>query len=119
MSHRNDAKAIDDNADSTTHTDTNLTQKTAHSKHTDSTKKSHTDKSHRKNTQKKQTKLTENQINILKYIQQNPRITSQKLSEILGLRSDYIRANLVKLKEKGILVRVGADRGGYWKVKKY
>ena len=31
--------------------------------------------------------------------------------------SDKIRVNISKLKAKGMLERIGADRGGYWKVK--
>ncbi|MDR2586487.1 MAG: putative DNA binding domain-containing protein [Prevotellaceae bacterium] len=61
-------------------------------------------------------KITKNQQVILDSIFQNPHITSNELSAIVGIRADKIRINLSKLKAKGIIERIGADRGGYWKV---
>jgi predicted HTH transcriptional regulator len=33
------------------------------------------------------------------------------------IRADKIRVNIAKLKAKGLLERIGPDKGGYWKVK--
>ena len=54
---------------------------------------------------------------ILRHIQENPSITQQELSGKTGLTRRGIEWNLEKLKEKGILKRIGPDKGGYWEVK--
>jgi len=74
-----------------------------------------------KNSQKILKKGTEkviiNQQKIIENFLENPNITSEELSVIIGIRADKIRVNLSKLKSKGLIERVGADKGGYWKVK--
>ena len=52
---------------------------------------------------------------IIDSISENPYITSEELAVIIGIRADKIRVNLAKLKAKGLLERVGPDKGGYWK----
>jgi predicted HTH transcriptional regulator len=37
----------------------------------------------------------------------------------VGIRADKIRINISKLKAKGLLDRIGPDKGGYWKIKEY
>jgi len=39
------------------------------------------------------------------------------LSNIVGITADNVRVNLSKLKSKDLIERVGADKGGYWRVK--
>lgn len=46
----------------------------------------------------------------------NKKITQEKLSEIVGITRKNILNNMKKLKEKGVLKRVGSDKTGYWKV---
>jgi predicted HTH transcriptional regulator len=53
---------------------------------------------------------------ILDCISQNPRITSEELAKIIGISLRKIKANISKLKSKGLLERIGPDKGGYWKV---
>jgi len=60
--------------------------------------------------------LTKNQILIVKGVLENNKITQQLLSEIVGISQKNIRNNMKKLKENGILKRIGPDKGGYWKV---
>ncbi|MBU0462395.1 MAG: winged helix-turn-helix transcriptional regulator, partial [Proteobacteria bacterium] len=60
--------------------------------------------------------LTKNQILIIKGVLENKKITQQLLSEIVGISPKNIRKNMQKLKENGILKRIGPDKGGYWKV---
>ena len=58
--------------------------------------------------------LTENQKHIVKLIQQNNQITSKELAEKIKISQRKIKENLRKLKEKGIITRIGPPRGGYW-----
>ena len=60
--------------------------------------------------------LTENQKEIIKYMMENPKISAKKLSESVGISSRKIEENIRKLKEDKIIERVGANRGGYWKI---
>ena len=61
--------------------------------------------------------LSKNQKIIINEIKKNPNITSEELSNIIGITADNVRVNLSKLKSKGLIERVGADKGGYWRVK--
>jgi len=54
---------------------------------------------------------------ILNLINDNPAITIEELSALLKITTRAIEKNLFKLKAKGLLERVGPDKGGYWKVK--
>ena len=62
-------------------------------------------------------KVTENQRTILHSIFQNPNLSSNELSMIVGITPEKIRVNLTKLKTKGLLERIGGTKGGYWKIK--
>jgi ATP-dependent DNA helicase RecG len=53
---------------------------------------------------------------ILEQIKANPYISREELAELCGLTSDGIKYNIRKLREKGIVKRVGPDKGGYWEV---
>jgi len=53
---------------------------------------------------------------IIKAIRGKPEITSTELAELAGLTVKGIEWNLKKLKNKGILRRVGPDKGGHWEV---
>ena len=53
---------------------------------------------------------------ILDAIKSNPKITQNELAEIAGLTRRGIEWNLAKLKEKGIIKRIGPAKGGYWEV---
>jgi ATP-dependent DNA helicase RecG len=46
----------------------------------------------------------------------NPHITSEELSVEVGITAEKIRANISKLKAKGLLERKGPDKGGYWQL---
>ncbi len=59
--------------------------------------------------------LTDNQQVIIKQIQLNDKISASKLSDIVGISKRKIEENLSKLKEQGILERIGGTRG-YWKL---
>ncbi len=53
---------------------------------------------------------------ILLYIRKKPTITIAELCEVMGMSDKGIRKNINVLKQKGILVRVGPDKGGHWNV---
>ncbi|CAA6814875.1 MAG: Huntington interacting protein HYPE [uncultured Sulfurovum sp.] len=60
--------------------------------------------------------LSENQKEIIAYMLENPKISAKKLSELVGISSRKIEENIKKLKEEEIIERVGANKGGTWKV---
>ena len=60
--------------------------------------------------------LRGNQRRIIVEIKRNPKITQTELSNIVGINEKNIRNNIFKLKKKGILKRVGSDKGGYWTI---
>jgi len=47
---------------------------------------------------------------------ENKKITQQLLSGIVGISPKNIRNNMQKLKENGILKRMGSKKDGYWEV---
>lgn len=67
-------------------------------------------------TEKVTEKVTENQKKILSQISKNKFITAKKLSLIVGISERKIKENISKLKKKGLLKRIGPDKGGYWEV---
>ena len=60
--------------------------------------------------------LTENQNWIVRLMIDNPRITTRELADNIHISQRKIKENLSKLKERGIVQRIGAAKGGYWKV---
>ena len=53
---------------------------------------------------------------ILSAVEENPKITQKQLSEITGLTRRGIEWQLKQMKEKGIINRVGPDKGGHWEI---
>ena len=49
-------------------------------------------------------------------IQRNPYVTTKELATLCGITEDGIYYNTKKLRSKGILRRVGGDKGGYWEI---
>jgi ATP-dependent DNA helicase RecG len=62
-------------------------------------------------------KVTENQQKIIDNIVQNHYITAPELSLAVGISKRKIEINIAKLKAKGLLERIGPDKGGHWRVK--
>ena len=71
-----------------------------------------------KTTQKTTQKLNDNQIKILEYIKENPKITRNELANKLSISPDGVKYNLKQLIDKKIIERIGADNGGYWDIRK-
>jgi ATP-dependent DNA helicase RecG len=61
-------------------------------------------------------KVTVNQQKIVDTIRNNPFVTREELVEIVGISLSKIKENIAKLKTKGLIERVGSDKGGYWKI---
>ncbi len=53
---------------------------------------------------------------ILRLLKENPEISAETIAGIIGLSSRAVEKHIMKLKEKGILKRVGPAKGGHWKV---
>ena len=61
--------------------------------------------------------LTKNQNHIIRLIEQNSQITTRELSVKVRISQRKIKENLSKLKDKGIIKRIGPPKGGYWEVR--
>ena len=53
---------------------------------------------------------------ILRILNDNPRLSAAKAAEKIGMSSRQVERIIKKLRENGKLVRHGSDRGGYWEV---
>ncbi|MBX3245233.1 MAG: Fic family protein [Acidobacteria bacterium] len=53
---------------------------------------------------------------VLELIKEKPEITRSELSEKLGINPSAIQKHIQKLKAEGKIERVGADKGGHWKI---
>lgn len=70
-----------------------------------------------KGQEKGKRRAREGQDYILNIIEANPKISISKLAKECGLSVKATRIVLDGLRKKGLLIRVGPDFGGYWKVK--
>jgi Fic family protein len=61
-------------------------------------------------------KLGINQQLILKEIEKNPFITAAEIAHKINISKTAVENNIAKLKELGVLQRVGARKNGYWKI---
>lgn len=61
-------------------------------------------------------KLGINQQLILEEIEKNPFITATEIAYKINISKTAVENNIAKLKELGILQRVGARKNGYWKI---
>jgi len=68
------------------------------------------------NVGEKTIKLNKTQKNILSLINQNNYITQAEISIKLNKTTRTIERNMKKLQEENIIVRVGSDAAGYWKI---
>jgi ATP-dependent DNA helicase RecG len=60
--------------------------------------------------------LTDLQVQILKYIKNDPEISYNDMAKRLEKDRTTIMRNIQKLKEKKIIIRVGSKKTGYWKI---
>lgn len=60
--------------------------------------------------------LTKNQQKLLQALRNNPKVSIKNLAQILGLSTTAIENNLRKLREAGLIKRVGGRKLGHWQV---
>jgi ATP-dependent DNA helicase RecG len=53
---------------------------------------------------------------IISIIKSDPQVSRKRLARKIGLTEDGIKYHLAQLKKKGIVKRIGPDKGGYWKI---
>jgi len=63
-----------------------------------------------------QKKWSENLVKVFELIRNNPKITRKELAETLQINPSAVQKHIEKLKEKGIISRVGSDKAGSWKI---
>lgn len=56
------------------------------------------------------------QKRILEIIEETPRASRKDIAERIGISEDGVKKQLANLKRMGRIERVGAARGGYWKI---
>ncbi len=61
-------------------------------------------------------RLSETQVAILTLIKENKYITTNEISDKLNKELSTIKKSIKVLKDAGILVRIGTNRTGYWKI---
>lgn len=61
-------------------------------------------------------RLGDREWQILEFIWKNPTISITEMAGYIGISSTAIEKNITKLKEKGVLERVGSTKKGYWKI---
>jgi ATP-dependent DNA helicase RecG len=55
-------------------------------------------------------------VKIVELLKEDKYITNQELADTLGLSTKGIEWQMKKLKESGVIQRVGSAKGGYWEV---
>ena len=53
---------------------------------------------------------------IIDAIVADPKVTRKALADLIGKSEDTVKYHLASLQERQIIVHVGSDKGGYWKV---
>jgi len=60
--------------------------------------------------------LTEKQQIILQIIKESPEMSRKELTKELNINPSAVQKRVEKLKQKGLIKRVGGARGGYWEI---
>ncbi len=60
--------------------------------------------------------LSEKSIDVLETIKNNPRHNANEIGEQIGLSERQVKTYITKLKQLGLIVRVGSNKTGYWRV---
>lgn len=74
-----------------------------------------TDQKTAQKTAQKQS-LPSTQEQILALLTENPKLTKEELMSILNKSDGTIKEHIAKLKEKGVLKRVGGRKSGHWEI---
>lgn len=62
-------------------------------------------------------KLSDLQADIIGKMSSDPKVTYMQLAQMTGRSKEAIRHNINKLKDMGIVARVGPAKGGHWRVR--
>jgi ATP-dependent DNA helicase RecG len=62
-------------------------------------------------------KVTDNQMKIINLIKRNSHITTKEISDNIKISQRKVKENMAKLKQMGILKRLGSAKTGHWEVK--
>ena len=60
--------------------------------------------------------IRENERKLLSIIAHSPQATAREMADILGVTSRQCERVLATMKQKGLIARIGANKGGYWKI---
>lgn len=63
-----------------------------------------------------QNKGEESRSRIMEAMRRNPEITRLELSAAIGISPSSIQKHIEILKRSGLIVRLGSDRKGFWRV---
>ena len=66
------------------------------------------------NTEEKSSEKSSQKILVL--IESDPIISAKEMAEKLGIASRSVEKHIKNLRDKGILRRVGPDKGGHWEI---
>ena len=55
---------------------------------------------------------------ILELIKEKPQISRSEISHKMGLHESSVKRRLKMMVDKGIIQRIGSDKGGYWQLLK-
>lgn len=61
--------------------------------------------------------LSSREKNIINLMKDNNSISRKLLAKKMGISTATVARDITSLKEKGVIERIGGDRGGYWKTK--
>jgi ATP-dependent DNA helicase RecG len=56
-------------------------------------------------------------MDIISFISEKNTLSRKIIAQKLNIGTATVSRDIESLKEKGILERIGGDRGGYWKIK--
>ena len=60
--------------------------------------------------------MTVNESRILELLTGDPSYTYQDMASKLGVGRKFVSVQIKRLKEKGLIERIGSDKSGYWKI---
>jgi ATP-dependent DNA helicase RecG len=62
-------------------------------------------------------RLVESQKIILDLVKKLPSISKKELAGHVGISETAVDKNIAQLKKKGLLKRIGPDKGGHWEIR--
>ena len=71
-----------------------------------------------KGSEKGSEKTATSSEKILELIKQKPTLSAAEIAMLINMSSRGVEKHIRKLREAGVLKRIGADKGGYWEIKR-